>query len=324
MSSIRVTFLHRGSLAPSLASYTLQRGVPYVRPAQNRLSPAPAPIASPGMRIERHTDPAAYDRLVTPLLLRDEARYNLALAITGRLAAGEAFGDAPPVLLSLHDGGELTGMAVMTPPFNVLVDAVPAAAAVPLAEYLVGEAVDAPGTLGPPEVVEPFAERLCALTGRTPRVTREEGVFRLRTVVPPRPTTGALRVATAADRALIDAWDDAFMVEVGLPQRRRGALAERAAQGLVWLWEDGSEPVAMVGCAGLTPNGARIGPVYTDPARRGRGYASAATAAVTQRFLDSGRTYCFLYTDLTNPTSNKIYRAIGYEHVADVRELSFD
>jgi hypothetical protein len=71
------------------------------------------------------------------------------------------------------------------------------------------------------------------------------------------------------------------------------------------------------------PNGIRIGPVYTPPELRRRGYASAVTAATSQAELDKGRRFIFLFTDLANPTANKIYQAIGYEPVIDVDQLTF-
>jgi predicted GNAT family acetyltransferase len=61
---------------------------------------------------------------------------------------------------------------------------------------------------------------------------------------------------------------------------------------------------------------ARIGPVYTPPEYRGHGYGSAVTAAATAAVLAAGAVPV-LYTDLANPTSNKIYQAIGYRAVAD-------
>lgn len=73
----------------------------------------------------------------------------------------------------------------------------------------------------------------------------------------------------------------------------------------IYVWEDG-EPVSLIGYTGPTPNGIRIGPVYTPPEHRRRGYASAGVAEVSQIMLDSGRRYCFLFTDLANPTSNHI------------------
>ena len=79
----------------------------------------------------------------------------------------------------------------------------------------------------------------------------------------------------------------------------------------------------MAGVGGLTPHGIRIGPVYTPPELRGHGYASNLVAGVTQRQLDAGRDYVFLFTDLANPTSNKIYQDIGYQPVNDIDEWDF-
>jgi len=93
--------------------------------------------------------------------------------------------------------------------------------------------------------------------------------------------------------------------------------------GGLWLWVDDG-PVAMAGAVGRTPNGIRVGAVYTPPDRRRQGYASSLVAALSQAQLDAGRRFCFLYTDLANPTSNHIYGAIGYEPVCDVDEYRFE
>lgn len=79
----------------------------------------------------------------------------------------------------------------------------------------------------------------------------------------------------------------------------------------------------MAGTAGQTPAGIRVGPVYTPPQHRGRGYASNLTAEVSRRMLAERRRFCFRYTDLANPTSNHIYREIGYRPVTDAVMLTF-
>jgi hypothetical protein len=89
-----------------------------------------------------------------------------------------------------------------------------------------------------------------------------------------------------------------------------------------YLWDD-EGAVSVAASGGPTPNGIRIGPVYTPPELRRRGYASAVTAATSQAELDRGRRFIFLFTDLSNPTSNKIYQQIGYEPVIDVDQLTF-
>ena len=138
---------------------------------------------------------------------------------------------------------------------------------------------------------------------------------------------GALRRAAAADRDLLIRWLAAFDREtLGGPDAR--AVARRvdarldSPLGGLYLWEDG-RPVSMAGCGGPTPHGLRVAPVYTPPEHRGRGYASACVAALSQLLLDSGRRYCFLFTDLANPTANAIYQAIGYRPVGDVDQYAF-
>lgn len=80
----------------------------------------------------------------------------------------------------------------------------------------------------------------------------------------------------------------------------------------------------MAGYGSETAHGARIGPVYTPPERRRRGYGSALTAHLSGHLIAGGRTSCFLYTDLGNATSNGIYRAVGYELVCESADLAFD
>ena len=79
----------------------------------------------------------------------------------------------------------------------------------------------------------------------------------------------------------------------------------------------------MVAYGGITPNGIRINTVYTPPEYRQNGYATACVAAISQKLLDRGYKYCFLYTDLSNPTSNSIYRKIGYKLMCDITNYSF-
>jgi hypothetical protein len=91
---------------------------------------------------------------------------------------------------------------------------------------------------------------------------------------------------------------------------------------MLYVWDDDG-PVSMCGVGGPTPNGVRIGPVYTPPGLRRRGYASACVAAASQAQLDAGRQFCFLFADIANPTSNHVYLKIGYEPVSDVSVYRF-
>lgn len=90
-----------------------------------------------------------------------------------------------------------------------------------------------------------------------------------------------------------------------------------------WLWEDAGRVVAWSGHGNPTGRGIRIGPVYTPPELRGNGYATGLVAAQSRWLIEHGYDFCFLYTDLGNPTSNAIYERIGYRQVAEAAKYEF-
>jgi hypothetical protein len=155
-----------------------------------------------------------------------------------------------------------------------------------------------------------------------------QGVYALERVEPIAAVAGRTRDANAADRALLLTWWSAFMREA-VPEsdltRVPTALDHRlgAVDAGIVLWCD-PEPVAFAAYGGPTPKGIRIGPVYTPPEHRGRGYATSLVAGLSQRLLDDGRRFCFLFTDLANPTSNAIYVRIGYRLVCESADVVFE
>ena len=138
-----------------------------------------------------------------------------------------------------------------------------------------------------------------------------------------------MRLPERGEHELIADWQVAFVAEVGLPDeaaRVRASLVRRLERGLVRVWDDGGA-VCFAGYAeiddGTGQGAARIAPVYTPPARRGCGYASALVAALSRELLECGKRAIFLTTDLANQTSNSIYRKIGYRPVADHFHFDF-
>jgi uncharacterized protein len=217
-----------------------------------------------------------------------------------------------------------------TPPFY-LVLAQPAddGAAPALAEAIADDGLELPGLVAAFPEADGFADAWEARRAVCRKLRRRQRIYRLTDVRPPDRVTGRPRIATADDRQLLVAWVDDFAREI-LPDVPSPVQdAERIVDGRLGtddggflLWEDG-EPVSLAGWGSPTPNGIRIGPVYTPSERRSRGYGSAVTAAVSADQLAAGRQFCFLYTDLANPTSNKIYVDIGYEPVCDAVDYAF-
>jgi hypothetical protein len=284
--------------------------------------------------VERLEDASAFLAGAEPLLLADEARHNLILGISGTIRDSP---DLYPVrsMWLVREAGEVAAAALRTSPYNLILarPRSPQALAA-LAEAVAGE--ELPGIVGAVPEAEAFAELWAGHTGAGARTSMRQGIYALERVAPLPATPGASRIATADDRDLILRWWIAFGDEVlhdGGPGRENAAaMIDRrisSPQAGFLLWEAEGEPVSFAGWGGQTPNGIRIGPVYTPPELRGRGYATALTADLSQRLLggdlfEGGRRFCFLYTDLANPTSNAIYERIGYQRVAESTEIVFE
>ncbi len=257
-----------------------------------------------------------------------EAEHCLLFGISSTIASHpEVYPD--PRFWTVHEEGRVVAAALRTPPHNLLLSQVdePRWLTALIADVLASE--ELPGVLGPTTAARALADAWSTRTGRTPACVMQERIFRLDRVIAPRPAPGHCREVEERDRALLTAWWSAFHAEAlpGVPAPGDSAeVADRMLRRVgrvAYLWEDAGEVVALAGAAGPTPRGIRIGPVYTPPDRRGRGYASNLVAEVSRRQLAAGRSFCFLFTDLANPTSNHIYQTIGYAPVVDVDQYRF-
>ena len=284
-----------------------------------------------GLTFHRLGDAGDFLTLAGSFLEAREAQHNIILGVAAQVRDMPNPSADPPSFGIVTDRGERVVAATMrTPPYNQVVSEVDDPAAIDLlARELAGEPL--PGVSGPKEVAARFAERWSALTGRRTRVQFSERIFRLdRVIRPARPALGSWRLAEPRDRELIAAWMEAFAEEALPGQPRPDNALELVDRWIarqyrtLYLWEDDSRVVCLVGAGGETPKGVRIGPVYTPPAFRSRGYASSLTAAASQDQLDHGRRFVTLFTDLANPTSNRIYQAIGYVAVRDVDVIGFE
>ena len=286
-------------------------------------------------RVELTDDPAAFLRDAEAHLAADPVVTTVIATVTARLARGGE-GDAPHRwwAITRDDRGAVTGVAMRTAPFApypVYVLPMPDDAALALARLLHerGEAVG--GVNGALPAARVIAEETARLSGGAAEVHEHLRLFELgELVVPPAPP-GRLRVAARADLELCQAWFAAFGVAAAEQAGRTdphamevlsaAEMGGRIDDGIIWLWEDADGVPVHLTAANLPANGVnRIGPVYTPVEHRGRGYASRAVAEVSRQLLDRGLRCC-LFTDQANPTSNKIYEAIGYRPVVDMVSL---
>ena len=278
--------------------------------------------------VARHADPVAFLAAAAPLLARDEALASSYVAFANGLLRNPP-AETESVYLATYAGDGATGAAVMRGTGSLWVGASDTGAALAFADDLhesrVGHAAALQGVVGIQSACDAFAQRWRELTGhvhqlrvqmRNHKLTRVEAV--------PQPA-GAARRATADDIDWVSAAQHDFIVEIRLPDdaaRLRSLIPRRIEQGQIWIWDDAGV-VAFAGWTDAPPDAARIAPVYTLPQARGRGYATALVAELSQALLGQGRPKLFLITDLANPVSNSIYARIGYRPQSDIFHFDF-
>jgi len=286
------------------------------------------------MHVQRFEDPATWLARAMPLLAADEARHNLLFGITDTLI------NRPGMYLSAHlwlamAGGAPAGAMLQTPPYNVLVARPRLDGALEaLAGAVIQDSPETSGVGGGREEAEAFAAAWARLTGGAWRQRMAQGIYACAAALPVPEAPGTSRIAgpedfTAILPMLLAFSDEALIAEsVRDPDRieetTRTRLGDEPTAGGIWVWEDRGRIVSISGHGGRTPSGIRIGPVYTPPEHRRRGYATNLVSAQTSWLLAGAVSTCFLYTDLTNPTSNAVYRRIGYQQVCEAVDLGFD
>jgi uncharacterized protein len=283
------------------------------------------------MKLQRFTNVAAFRDRAIPFLLEYEAEDNLILGLSSALLEDpHRYGPDDPYLATVEKDDSVVAVVLRTPPHNLLISRVNTHEVLPLianeAQQFFGKI---PGVNAMSETSKAFAELWQNMTGQSFKVTMAQRVYKLEKVIPAREVSGHIRRAEQKDRDLLVDWVIAFSKEAIGQDAERGRMERSVDLRLTHdttffnVWEDNGQVVSLVGSSGPTPNGIRIGPVYTPPEQRGKGYASACVAAFSQFLLDGGRKFVFLYTDLSNPTSNRIYQNIGYNAVCDTDQYEF-
>ena len=283
------------------------------------------------MEVVRYTDPAALRRDAGPMLLADAARNNLPLGILQILLDQPEMYPAFHLWMAVRDGRP-RGVAMQTEPFNaVLAEPLEDEAIDTLLEAILADAGPLPGITANQPWADRSVARVTSMTGRTAERIVEEGVWELTAVADVPTPTGAARAATIRDRDVLRSWLGAFADEA-LPARypRDQARTDldldlrlQGRGGGFRVWDVDGAPVSVSGHRDVPGVGSRIGPVYTPPEHRRRGYATALVAEQSAARLAVGDPACFLYTDLANPTSNAVYARIGYVKVCEAVEYAF-
>ncbi len=284
------------------------------------------------IRIQRHADARAFLDRAERWLLRSEQRYGLLLGIAYQVLGGKHRYRTPIYWATVEDDSiesqgaagdaSLIGCAFRTPPHQVGVTELPAAAIDPLVTSLRESYLNLPGVGGPEPTATAFATAWSVRFGGRWMIDHRQRLHALERVSFPRaPAPGTLRPALAADVPVARAWMSGFIHDTGVRHVGADAAERLIEEKRLHFWVDG-QPRCMVGAVRDTPNTTGVSAVYTPPPFRNRGYATIAVATLSQQLLDAGRRSCFLYTDRSNPVSNSVYARVGYEPIDDVVEIT--
>ncbi|CAM3145722.1 GNAT family N-acetyltransferase [Filibacter tadaridae] len=263
-----------------------------------------------------------------PILSKREDVYSLFLGVLQAIKAGRYDN---PFMATIEENGEVLGLFQMTPPhpLNLIID--DDNRLEEIMNVLFPNLFRLKLTLNSVVSLKPwaysFAEKWVEKTGIEHEVLMDQGLYRLDQVdETPEKSPGNWRYAEQSDSPLIEKWYNLFEKDAHLPLTPVADVKKRVASFIdgreVLLWVDGGKVVSMMKKARPTKKGITVSFVFTPKEERKKGYARTMVAAGSKEFLKT-YDFCVLYTDLMNPTSNKIYQEIGYKRIADSVQLGF-
>jgi GNAT superfamily N-acetyltransferase len=271
-------------------------------------------------------DVEAYAEHAWGLLGRDPVEQTLPLTVIESARAGRRWSEQPMLFGWYDDHGQVRGAVSLTPPYELLLAVVPDDTVQDLAGALQSRGVVLPGAHGPVLTVERFTVAWAAGGGSAATTAMRLRLYALGRLQPPAPApAGQARPASERDVDVAVGWMRSFQREANLPASDvESAVRGQIQDGRLWLWEDPAGLAVAAAARSVNAAGvARVGPVYTPPRHRRRGYGAAVTAACTADALRRDAEHVVLFTDLANPTSNSIYQQLGYRPVSDRHIVHF-
>lgn len=275
------------------------------------------------MKIEHFEDTGRYYQTVKDYLLKQEAAHCLMLGLYSAKSRSQQ-----PYLTVATQDELICSTAMRTPPHQLILSKSGSEEAIrAIALDIAAKGISLPGLISLKSEAITFARLWKSLTGQSYRLKVAQRIYQLEAVKAANYADGHLRLATQSDRSLLINWIKAFEAEAlgeqQTEQHYQNWYDLRLSKNSLYVWQN-NLLVSMAGFSGSTPNGIRINSVYTPPEYRKQGYASSCVAALSQTLLDLGNKYCFLFTDLANSTSNRIYQKVGYQPGCDFDSYLFE
>lgn len=281
------------------------------------------------MNFRRYENVEKFASRVTPFLEKNEDKFSLFLGVLERIKAGDY---KNPYMATIEEKGELLAIFQMTPPhpFNIIFvdeDQLTTCTDLCITE-LINHSIPVESIISVKEWAVLFAQKWQEKTGGKYSLLMDQGLYRLDQVEESlEMSPGTWRYATAKDALLIEKWYSQFEQDAGLASTAPVEIRKRVKTMLdgkeVFLWEDQGEVVSMMKKSRPTAHGVTVGLVFTPAEKRRKGYGRTMVAAVSKELLREFE-FCVLYTDMLNPTSNKIYQEVGYQKLIDSVHLKLE
>lgn len=194
-----------------------------------------------------------------------------------------------------------------------------------LIEFLRNLNIDIEGVIGEKAISIAFAQ-MYANEFSTSRTLTIQKLVKLKSLVL---SQGKMSVCLENDIEVVADWIYRFYVECNLPHimAKEQILQDtkrRIELGQIYKWEQNQQMMSICAEVVSTDYFSKISLVYTPYEYRGKGFARSCVWSLCQSILDRQQNNICLFTDKSNPTSNKIYSEIGFEIISEDYEIKFE
>lgn len=272
------------------------------------------------IRLIKYDDLTLFKNDVISFLVQFEAENNLVLGVLQSLSEKD---ELPFFMAAVLKDNDIGMVFLQTHPSEIILSKSVSFSSKEIheiGENLIAANQDIPGFKGEKKLTTELAMFISNVKGIQANVLRNQRIYQLEKIKKKAISNGNLRKVIENDHPIIKDWVYHFCYETNQPisvEEADKRAARMINKGSLAAWEVNGEMVSMASSIRPTPNNISISYVYTPISERNKGYASDCVSAFTQFLLDRGYKTTSLYTDLSNPTSNKIYIQIGYEPIMD-------
>jgi predicted GNAT family acetyltransferase len=272
------------------------------------------------IRLVKYDDHSLFKKDVSSFLVQYEAENNLVLGVLQALSEND---ETPRCMVTVMKDNDIGLVLLQTKPNQIVLSksvSFTSKEIQVIAEELINAIQEIPGFIGEKKLTSELAMYISNVNGIQASVLMDQRIYKLEKIKKKPISNGNIRSAIESDKHIIKEWVYQFCNETNQPISLEEAdtrAARMINKGNLGVWEVNGEMVSMAASIRPTPTNITISYVYTPISERQKGYATDCVSAFTQILLDRGYKTTSLYTDLNNPTSNKIYVQIGYEPIMD-------